>query len=665
MNMKPWQTQEKKRSEAYEELDKNGKKVLLLNDPAGTGKSIFCLKLSFKHNRNTMLFANNHKLAMQFSKEWMKYNESFEIGYLASRTYPLTEDQKELISFILGEEITQDYACTRCSEDTTFRKMVLKGYWQKNECVFCKYKYNGNCVYYRLMLMMLEKLDSDDDNRLFLLVKPYIYTGFVKNLLKKNIIEGTIFDEGFLNLTYTALSYGNSRMVRNYIAFIDDFLNRRKKLEEEYKNLTDEFKKLKHMTLIYDDFVKIWFPVKKLIRLIINNNRDEYNANQKKTRIYYNLIEFRDKFDLKDVQMWYDDLKSQLYKENYQNNLKNIQPNKFTTLENMLEDVYKISNDDLKHRLMVDEDNLVFTYIKDTREKIIDIIQYDKNKTIIPSASLTKEMFEDILPVFKDLYIEQRDNELKSLFKAIYIYTCGAYPKYSLYDAFTREFSDAYDNLLEVLKKLIIRHRTKKILIVAFKIIKDQLKEDLKYFLKEYNINAENIQFEHYFNTEGLNKYEDFDVGILFGACGLPKELITILSKLWNVSEKKLTDFFIKSPMLQSMERLRSVNDPHNKIIYQLSNIMNENYPTEQIIYFNKIGEDRYKEFLEKLEEVRISNTNECLDIYNSCDYERKINKRQMSNILNELTEQLFLEEIPIKEGDYRPVFYYKIIKKD
>lgn len=663
--MKPWQTQEKKRFEAYEDLDKNGKKVLLLNDLQGTGKSIFCLKSAYKNNKNTMLFANNHELAMQFAKEWNNYNESYEICYLASKTYPLTEDQKELISFILGKEITQEYACTRCSKDEKFRELVLKGYWQKNECNYCEYKLNGDCVYYKLMLMMFTKLDSTiDDNRLFLLVKPYIYTGFVKKLLKEHIIEGTIFDEGFLNLTYSALSYPNTKTVKNYITFVDILLSTRKKLEEEYEKLTDEFKKLKHISPIYDNFARIWSPVKDIMNLLINNDLSEHNANQKRTSIYYKFVEFKDMFGLKEIQAWYDDLKFWIYRENNQNKLKYIPPNKFITLGNMLEDIYKISNDDLKHRLMVDKDNLVFTYIEDTREKIVDIIQYEKNKTVIPSATLTKEMFEDILPEFKELYIEQRDDELQSLFKAIYIYTRGSYPKYSLYDVRTEEFSDAYDNLLDVLKKLILRHKNQKILVVAFKIIKDQLVKDLKYFLERNEIEEKNIEFEHYFNIEGLNKYEDFDVGILFGASGLPKELIVILSKLWNRSIETLTNDFIKTPMHQSMERLRSVNEPYKKIIYQLSNIINEKYPTEQIIYFNKIFEDRYKEFLEKLEEADVSNINKCLELYNSCNYEKKINKRQMNNILNELVGQLFLEKIPIKEGNYRPLSYYRTIEK-
>ncbi|KKL60941.1 hypothetical protein LCGC14_2200290, partial [marine sediment metagenome] len=429
----------------------------------------------------------------------------------------------------------------------------------------------------------------------------------------------------------------------------------------EWKNIFVE-KIIELKDKIVEKFIEL---KEKFIEKIIElKNRIVAKFTELKERITNKLIEFKKKFGFKEIKRWYENLKSWMSIEHARNGFKYIPPNKFSTLESILEDIYKITDDELKHRLMVDKDDLTFTYVADTREKIVDIINYENNKTLIPSATLTKEMFETILPDFKDLYIEQRNNELKSLFKVIYIYTSGTYPKFILYNALTREFTDAYYTLLEVLKKLILRHKKQKILIGAFKIIKEQLKKDLEKFFEENNINKENILFEHYLNVDGLNEYEDFDIGILFGACGLPKELIEILSKIWNIDEKILTDFFIKSPMYQFMERLRSVNDPYKKIIYQLSKIISDKYPAEQIIYFNKILEDRYKEFLEKLEKIGTSNTEECLEIYNTCDYDNITTKRQMNTILRELTDQLFLKEIPIKEGNYRPVSYYKVIKK-
>lgn len=661
-NMKPWQTQEKKRSEAHEKL-KNGKKILLLNDEPGTGKSIWCFIKSCEKNRETLVLTNNHELAIQFYRNWMTYTDNYSIGYMVARNRLLNEDEKEIISYVTGRNITQDYACTRCADDEEFREFVTKGYLIPNMCKHCDYRDNGECIYFLLKEHLYSKLDSIDDNRLTLLVKPYIYTGFVKETLKKLLIESTIFDEGFLNLTYATLSYTNIKVVNSYIKFIDYFIAIINRREQKFHNLSPEDKEANPIMFTYNNIVRIWFPIKKIIKLFINNDKSNHTARQKKTSIYNILIEFKKKFGKKEVEVWYENLKEWLHIEHLRTGFKYIPPNKFSTLESILEDIYKISDDELKHRLIVNKDNMIFTYVADTREKISEIINYKNNKTLIPSAALTKQMFEIILPEFKENYIEQRDNELKSLFKAINIYTSGAYPKYILYNELTGEFTEQYYNLLEVLKKLILRHRNKKILIGAFKIIKEELKLDLKYFLEEYNINKENIAFEHYFNIAGLNKYENFNVGILFGACGLPKDMITILSKFWHVDKKILKRFYIEMPMYQFMERLRSIMDPYNKIIYQLSNIKCEKYPTEQILYFNKVVEYAYKEFMEKLEEAGACNTKECLIIYNKCNYNKIETPQQMYSILKELYEQHFVNKEPIKIGNYRPVFYYNVIK--
>jgi len=634
--IEPWKLLYPERKQRYESLDECIK-ILLLNDIQGTGKTISALRIAFKNNTYTISFVNDHELAIEIINGWMKYNESFDFAYLVSRTYPLTEEQKEIITFILGlDELPQSYTCNMC-EDKKFFEYSSKGYLTKGYCKECIYRKNRECVYYLLKSLAYQKKDVFDDNKLLVLVKPYLYTNYIKSLLKKHKESAIIFDEGFFQSLYDSITFSEYKKMKNYIIFIDNIVKSHVNLEKK------------------------WEKVRDILELMINFDKTKIKPKDKKNTIYALLTEFKKTYGLKEIENWQEDLKISIHIEHDYGELKYMAPNMFVSFQKILTDIYNIDDKKIYERMFVNKDNLHFTYVAETRNSVVEVL----NKCFraqIPSSAMKIQLFESALPEFKDRYVLQKDETIKSLFKTINIYTRGFYTKNSLFNPYKNEFTQQYYNLLEVLKGIILKHRNQKIFIVAFKMVKKQLIKDLKDFLKINNIKKENIAFGHYYNEEGKNKYEDFDVGVLFGSCGIPKELLKAISSVLKISIAILNNYFIEDQMYQIVERLRSVNNPNEKIIYQLSKIRNYHYPAEQITLFRDLYDKKYKEFLKKLKNKGLSNVKVCLEIYNSCKYNKITKINNFYPILNELEEQGIISTEKRKMGNYRPVSHYKVI---
>lgn len=618
----------KKRRSNYLNLDKLDKKILIFNDFQGTGKTYQALKIAYENSYYTIIFLNDHDLSMEFIKACRDELWAFNNDYLMSRVRKITNKQKEIIETILtGFKFKSEYACSLCA-DKDFRRVFSYGYMPSDYCHSCSKR--RECLYLTLKKQAFRKDLSDPKmpNRFIFLVKSYIKTDIVQSLFKTFPDAQIILDENFISLLFDIVSFDTS-LIHHYVYFMND------------------------KVIPLDPFLEpIWLKIEKTFRAI---SSFKYTPSGKKKVIFKTLIDIVDSFTEEELEEWHENIKNIV--TNNRIRLGDIAPDIYNGLELILKDIYNLTHIGAAlNRIAIDVKDLSFSYIIDTRETVIELFN-NAQKVIISSSTVSKKFFEAVLPEFKDKYILLKDPKIKPKFKEVFMYTSGAYKKYNLYHPIKHTFTSTYRRLLNLLKDIMIKHKYQKLMIVTYKVIEDQLRVDLEELIKKNNID---VIFCHWYNLEGKNKYKLIDVQIQFGSPGITSKTIEIISEILKVKKKRVNKLYIEDEQIQSAERLRSINYPNQKIVYQLSNILNQYYPS--VITFKKISQLYYKKFLDALLLNGKSDIDECLKLYNSCGY-TKIAKSWMYKLMIELRKDGVVKEIIKRSGPKggRPksLYYY------
>ena len=602
--------------------------ILLDASIQGSGKSIASQKIAGKYNKTTIMYVDNHEKAMEVYEEWKTYNNPV-ISYMVSRTYKCSPKMKQAISEVLGIDFKEDFTCNKCNIDEVMLILHKNGYIHQDTCQYCDE--SRICVYQALKEHCLRKRQFKE-NRLIILVKPYINTTFHRDKLIETHLNdfSIIIDEGFLEIMTRPVVFN-----RGYVA---------NKIYHDWIKMADWIVKQVNEPKII--LTKLWKELKELFLAILNykmkNKEREKLIADIITRIYWNYSE-------EDILLWNNVFISnvQMYYETGE--LEKIIPNIFLSkLQPIFEELYVFSLDpdeDVIKKIFINQQNKEFSYIIDCKPKIEELMYYAQN-CYIPASNLDKILFEELLPSFKEKIIYLKP-DLHHEFKVWYQYTRGKYPKPVLYNPMVHrdskgnkmpKFRPAYYRLLEMLKMILEIEKSKKVLIVAQGDISVKLKKDLKELLKIRKFDTYNcIAVEYYYNLEGKNKYQEFDVVVLFGSAGIPSKLLKILSEMLGVNLLRLEHYYVHQQLIQCAERVRSILYPNKKIVWELCDI-NLPIPNEQIHKFSDINEIY---FLNKLKEYGTAKELECKKIYEKC-----IGKSYGKSQINEILRKMILNNV-------------------
>ncbi len=608
----------------------------------GSGKTIASLRLAGKYNKTTIVFVDNHRKGMEVYDEWKTYNNAM-ISYMLSRTRPCNIRMQKAISEILGIDFKDKYICNECNTDEQILTLYNKRYIEKEHCWNCPS--NSVCVYFGLKEHSLKKRQFKE-NRLIILVKSYIHTPYFKELINTHDNFGLIIDEGFLEImtkdVVFSRSFISNKMYIDWIKMVDWIVEQ---VNDPERNLTI-----------------FWKDIKELLLTIINY---DLSAKEREKQIGDNLIKlFDDYSSIDDFEEWNNLLKFEVYFY-YRDRLESIVTNQFYDIQMIFEDIYDhLDPDEIRDRIFINEQNGEFTYIIKKKEEISLNINISKN-TIIPASNLDKELFKELLPDHENKFVYLRGED-KSKFKQVNQIRNFKYAKSTIYNPIIRKdketglildkYSVSFYILLNMTKTILKIEKDKKILIIAQRDITKRIKQKLRADLIRRSIETNNcISVEYYYNVEGINLYQIYDVIILFGSAGIPHKKMKILSRILGVSISKLEDYYTNQQHLQCIERLRSVIYPYKKVGYVLTNV-DLPVPKEQIIKFNNINEIK---FLEKLKEIGASKESECLEIYNNT-IENPLKQQQMNNVLRRMIKDDILERYKQKSGKRgQPSWYY------
>ena len=156
----------------------------LISAGTGSGKTIAAQRLAGKYNKTTIMLVDNHEKAMEVYNEWKNYNNPV-ISFMVSRIYKCTPIMKQAISEILNIDFKDDYVCNTCNYDINILELREKGYIEKQHCWNCDFRKNNECIYYNLK-EHCQKIRQFKENRLIILVKSYLFTPFINDLLQKH-----------------------------------------------------------------------------------------------------------------------------------------------------------------------------------------------------------------------------------------------------------------------------------------------------------------------------------------------------------------------------------------------------------------------------------------------------------------------------------------------
>ena len=521
------------RERAFLSLYENEKiNTILETTIQGSGKTIAAVKLAGKYNENTMMFVDTHRKAMEIYDEWGTFNNPMR-SYLVSRTYKCTLKMKKTISEILDIDFKDNYVCNECNTDEEILKLFNKGYISKEHCWNCPSK--NTCVYYGLKEHCLKKRQFTE-SRIIILVKSYIHTPFIEKLLETHKELGLIIDEGFLEVVSRQVNFS-----RNYLP---------NKLYYDWIKMVDWI--VEKINLPEGLITTLWYDIKELLQTILNYS---LTIKEREQQIGDLLERLYDKYFITDFEEWNEILKTNIYYYHYYGELEKITSNQFYDIQLIFEDIYDHCDpDEARDRIFINEQNKEFSYIINHKEKIADLMRSSKN-CFIPSSNMNRILFEELLPEYinKFVYLKGKGDHQ---FKEVYQIRNDAYAKPTLYNPMVREdpitgqrldnYSYTFYRLFTWLKSIIEMEGQKKILIVAQGDITKKIKRHLKDVLRSRNINTNNtVSIEYYYNLEGVNIYQHYDVVVLFGCAGIPPKLIKLLSRILGISVKKLENYFL------------------------------------------------------------------------------------------------------------------------
>jgi hypothetical protein len=589
-----WEKLEPVRQEAYQ----SDYKVIIDSYIQGSGKTLAYVVNNLNCNSNNITFLNDHKLIYEIYKAIYTSGMNGQINgfpllnILFGKTYFLSDEEQALFNF-------PKCLCNLYEEEEVF-KLLRLGYLPSDYCMnYCPYK--GHCLHKDLIHENFNVSNLSSHNNMWLLVKAYIYTDMVSSIFNKFKNVDVIMDENFFNVLYQQIDITPTR-IKVYKDTISRAIDTNNELEE------------------------LWFDFIPILDLIRNNilHGKSIKIERKINLICETLFEFVDRYGAKELNFW-----NELMKQTVLRGRERLSPrigNILNSFLNIVVDIEKVNDiDEIKERILIDEDEHLFSYIINRKYLVEDIIR-DSKKFIITSSVMNDKIFNTLFPDFIDDYLYLASDTIKPEFRKVYRYTRGVYPKYVLYNAEIKQYTSSFFKLIDIVTKILEKHVNDKIMIVAFKQFIPIIKKNLGIYIKQHNMD---VVYAYWYNIEGKNSYKDRDVQIQFGCPGKPDRYLRAISKALSLEKSLISYISIESEQFQVAERLRSVMFKGMKIIYQLSKLVNNNYPSYHP--FNKIIELEHRALLSFISKNKYCSTADvCLRFFKD-----EISERQTANILS------------------------------
>ncbi|MFW9875029.1 MAG: MarR family transcriptional regulator [Candidatus Thorarchaeota archaeon] len=611
-------------------LKDNSTKIKIMTDIPGTIKTHQALEYSINNYKNNICFFNTQRLSYEFHENLINPNSQFNlrsrdniINQFYGKFKELTDEEK--IDF----NVNQSHPCNMSMHDNNLFLCMKKGYTPYNFCNnYCILKYQ--CFYKKLtednIKSAIDSQNVNNVNIMNLMTKSHIHTKLIERMFKEFNDINIIMDENFFNIIYDQININSYYLQR-------------------YKNT------IVNLVMHDNNLDSLWIDFSSLINKIIDflEGFRTIKKRLKEEKIMDEIELFLDSYTPEDLDKWNMALSITAI-----TNLNNIrfQSVNFTNYFIKILKYIKENNDnnkDVRDHLIMNINDKIFSFIINKKDEIVDLINKSK-KFIITSSVLNKDIFETLFPEFIDDYQIIKNNSFQPKFKEVWRYTRGKYPKYTLWKKGLPTVH--FHNLLKITSDIVEKHRDNKILLLAFKdFIKNQngnfieigLAQRIPYY------NTIDIKYDHWYGLEGLNEYKEYEVEVQFGCPGVPKSHISSMSSALIIQKKLLKNILIKGEQIQGSERLRSFLYPNKKIVYQLSSIINEYYPSYKD--FHNLTEKKYEILLNFIRGKGSCTTDLILDEF----YKNKITKQYLNKILNKLSKEGLIKKRTKRSDRGRP----------
>jgi hypothetical protein len=599
------------------------KKVKLLNDIPGTGKSTDAIEYCFNTNKNNIVYFNNWDLAWEFfgSVRRMKLKVTPIFHFYYGMFKQLSTLEQKTFKF------RKEYPCDQCRTKELFN-WLRSGFRPSNYCrdicsrrKVCSYrKYINDNFNQAKNVQKLPKI-----NNLNYMTKAHIHTDLTTKIFKTFDNINVIMDENFFDMLYHQID------LNSYNLF---------KYKQLMMNISGTSKKLN----------EFWVDFSMIVNLLIDLTRGwkRMKPEFKRQKIIKEIKKFLDVYKVSDIEKWNESISHKVIKNPL--SFKRTSINLTNYFVQIFEDVANTKKTTkILERTLIDQQEEMFSYIINRRESILKLIN-TSNKFIITSSVLNSKIFEEIFPELKHNYITFKDNRYKPKFKKVYRYTSGSYPKYVLWKG--NKPRKSFYNLLKITKDILLRHKHESIMLIAFKAFLPIILREIEPIIKKYDIN---FTYDYWYNIEGKNKYSNYDIQIQFGLPGKPTDYINALANLLKVDVDLISEIVINGEQIQGAERLRSIHFPHQKIVYQLSKEINDYYNTQNI--FKNLLEIRHRNLLKYITSQGRVSINQVQKSY----FLSRIKHERCRIILEELLRGGFLKKSKKSTSIGRPEWIYQI----
>jgi hypothetical protein len=428
--------------------------------------------------------------------------------------------------------LTQIKSRYKLCKHETYKNLSEKGINIKRFCPTCEYI--GACEYYHRMIEIWKERQS------WIGVHHHL-PGLVNNYIDKKHPDALVIDEYFLNGIWKNLKIFYGTLISNI-------------------TLVSKMEDTNERTFILD--------VLREFSITFKTNR--LNIDFIHERIYKYFRRYGTPFDL---ELFYNEFEERL--SNMYFNTGKIFVNIVTRVCKMLYYLYR-HHKTVKDPTYLDLMSNVILYIKGDEKQYIDISYVDLGlldlncKIIILDATTPKEFYEHIFK--KQIYSLQNSMVVNS---KIYQVTSAKYCMSTL----DNEKSDIYKRLKNIVRDIANKHKTNVLVVSRKKYEKDILflnpnintKNDWEK-LKRKEITPEYIYTGHY-PLFGSNKYEKFNVCVLFGTPEPQRDMLKRRANLLDIDCKILYYLEREAYMLQSLHRIRCNIKEEPTYIYILSSV--------------------------------------------------------------------------------------------
>ena len=619
------------------ELEDDTYSIKLVNNIPGTAKTTAAIEYCLDMNKNNVIYFDNHRLTWDFSTDILTPSD-IKLKHklnVVNMFYGKFKKLTEIEQIVYGWKNT--YLCNLSVLDDIF-KCLRVGFCPVDYCSnYCPF--SVSCDYKKLindnMINAKNVQTSSDINVLNIMTKAHVHTELNKKMFSMFDKMNVVMDENFFNLLYTQIDLNASSL--------------------------EKYKKLILSTITYDPSLHdLWIDYSAIIDKMINflKGFGSYKVELKKKHLKKEFIEFLSSYEIEDLEQW-----NKLMSLTIINNIGSFKLNTLNLTNNFLDIFKELKKTKDKEKLfddstVLDIDDQKFSFVINNRQNMLNLIEMSNN-FIVTSSLLDGEIFECLFPTLKGKYKVIHDKHIKPKFKEVWRLKRAQYPKYVLWRK--NKPTESFVNLIKITSDILQKHGPGECyLIIGFKAYinneythMNYIEAHLKRYIKDYS--KYNIQYEYWYNIEGLNRYSDIDIEIQFGSPGVPKAYVESVSGILNISTDIMDKIMVFGAQIQAAERLRSIKSPYEKIIYQLCKNVNGYY--NKYISFTNIIERKYIDLVRFIRKAGMCETTHIIDKY----YSGKMSYSNVNRILNLLKKNGILTKMS-KSTEYgRPKTLWKI----